>query len=117
MRIPRNLLCAASRTTVSLPLSRSGSVRTNPTKPVNDTSRNPAESFSDADLELRRQQIRRGLRRANTAGAVVLAIVIGLSLAALVQALRAERNARAAKEASARGEQELWRAHFAQAGA
>ena len=69
----------------------------------------------DAHLEQRRQQIRRGLRRANAAGAVVLVIVIGLSLAALIQALRADRNAQAATEASARGQQELWKAHLAQA--
>src|SRR5947209_11045564 len=74
-------------------------------------------SFGDADLEARRQRIRRGLRRANTAGAVILVIVIGLSLAALIQALRAERNARQTREASAKGEQQLWQARLAQAGA
>src|SRR5678809_911612 len=42
-------------------------------------------------------------------------IVIGLSLAALIQALRADRNAQAATEASARGQQELWKAQLAQA--
>jgi signal transduction histidine kinase len=74
-----------------------------------------AGSFSDADLELRRQQIRKGLRRANTAGAAILVIVIGLSLAALVQALKAERNARTAEEESIRAQQELWKAQLARA--
>ena len=74
-----------------------------------------AASFSAADLELRRRQIRKGLRRANTAGAIILLIVIGLSLAALVQALRAERNAHTAERATDRAEEELWKAHLAQA--
>jgi signal transduction histidine kinase len=74
-----------------------------------------ADSFSDADLELRRQQIRKGLRRANTAGAVILVIVIGLSLAALVQALRAERNAHTAERATDRAQEELWKAQLARA--
>jgi signal transduction histidine kinase len=74
-----------------------------------------AGSFSDADLELRRQQIRKGLRRANTAGAIILLIVIGLSLAALVQALKADRNAQTAERATDRAQEELWKAQLAQA--
>jgi signal transduction histidine kinase len=74
-----------------------------------------AGSFSDGDLELRRQQIRKGLRKANTAGAVILIIVIGLSLAALAQALRAERNAHTAERATSRAQEELWKAQLAQA--
>src|SRR2546427_2406307 len=73
------------------------------------------DSFSDADLKRRREQIRRGLTRANTAAAGILVIVIGLSLAALFQALRAERNASAAEEASARARDELWQGQIARA--
>jgi hypothetical protein len=72
-------------------------------------------SLSDSDLDLRRQQIRQGLKWANTAGAVILLIVIGLSVAALAQALRAERNARTATQASTRAREELWKAQLAQA--
>jgi signal transduction histidine kinase len=46
---------------------------------------------------------------------VILLIVMGLSLAALVQALRAERSARAAQQASVRAEEELWKAQLARA--
>jgi signal transduction histidine kinase len=75
----------------------------------------PAKGPVDADLERRRAQIRRGLRRANTAGVLILLIVIGLSAAALLQALRAERNAHTAERASARAQDELWQAQLARA--
>src|SRR5262245_17917184 len=75
----------------------------------------PAKGPADADLARRRAQIRRGLRRANTAGVLILLIVIGLSAAALFQALRAERNARTAETASTRAQNELWRAQLARA--
>ena len=75
----------------------------------------PAKGPADADLARRRAQIRRGLRRANTAGVLILLIVIGLSAAALFQALRAERNAGVAERASTRAQTELWRAQLARA--
>jgi signal transduction histidine kinase len=75
----------------------------------------PAKGPADAALARRRAQIRRGLRRANTAGVLILLIVIGLSAAALFQALRAERNAHTAETASARAQDELWHAQLARA--
>lgn len=75
----------------------------------------PAKGPADSDLARRRAQIRRGLRRANTAGAFILLIVIALSGAALFQALRAERNAGVAETASIRAQEELWQAQLARA--
>jgi len=51
---------------------------------VSDLLGKEAESFSTADLEQRRLEIRRGLKRANTAAVVILLVVLGLSLAAMV---------------------------------
>jgi signal transduction histidine kinase len=67
-----------------------------------------ANPHDDLDLRTRREQIRRRLARANTAAIVILILVIGLSVAAVLQALRAERNA---KEAT----RELERARQAEA--
>ncbi len=74
-----------------------------------------AARVSDADLKRQRERIRRRLTRANTAAVIVLLIVIGLSVAAICQALRAERNAREAGDATRRAEGELWQAQLAQA--
>ena len=74
-----------------------------------------AASCSDADLKHRREQIRRGLTRASTAAVIILLIVIGLSVAAMFQALRAERNAQEASQAKDRAEEQLWQAQLARA--
>jgi signal transduction histidine kinase len=47
--------------------------------------------LSDAELKVRRERIRRGLRWANTAALLVLLIVVGLALAAVFKGFQAER--------------------------
>lgn len=61
----------------------------------------------DSDLGRRRSQIRRGLRRANLAAVTILIVVISLSLGAVLQAFRAERNARDAERSQRAAEREL----------
>ena len=52
-----------------------------------------ANQNADLDLKTRRAQIRRRLVLANTAAIAILILVIGLSLGAVLQAMRAEHNA------------------------
>jgi signal transduction histidine kinase len=70
--------------------------------------RKPIASVSDAELERRRDQIHRGLRRANTAAVVILLIVVGFCAAAILQGLRARRSAQDATLAQTRAEDQLW---------
>src|SRR5437870_1141566 len=85
--------------------------------PVSNSAGVERGSFSDADLKRRREQIRRGLTRANSAAVVILLIALGLSLAAIIQGLRAQRSAGEAEKASAQARSELWKAQLARAGA
>lgn len=79
-------------------------------------------NVSAADLQKQREAILRGLRRANTAALATLTVVVGLAVASIYAAFRAEQNAQRANEASARAEQqrvraeeELWKSCLAQA--
>ena len=76
--------------------------------------------FSDADLQRRREEIRRGLARANVAAVAILLIVIGLALTAVWQAQQSRRyageaksSAQRAQAATARAEEELWTSRLA----
>src|SRR5437660_12929690 len=73
------------------------------------------DAFTDADLKRRREQIRRGLTRSNTAAAVILLIALGLCWAAILEAFRASNNARIAEAASARASDQLSKAQLARA--
>jgi signal transduction histidine kinase len=67
------------------------------------------------ELRSRRETIRRGLNRANTAVLAIVAVVLGLALAAVLGAYRALDHAEQARTATHRAEQELWRSFLAQA--
>lgn len=68
-----------------------------------------------ADLKGQREAIQRELTRTTTAGAAIMLVVILLAATALYAALRADRNARAAVQASGLAESRLWNAYLAQA--
>ncbi|HVY68736.1 MAG TPA: hypothetical protein VHH73_02345, partial [Verrucomicrobiae bacterium] len=68
-----------------------------------------------ADPQARREQIARGLARANFAAVIIVGVVIGLALIALAAAWRADLSARDARSATQRAGEELWQARFAQA--
>lgn len=84
---------------------------------------------SDSELQQQREQIRHALLRANLAASIILVVVLGLAVAAIIQAFRAERHAREAREATVRvalqrmeaerseqqAQDELWRSYLAQA--
>lgn len=70
---------------------------------------------SVAELQHRREEIRRGLSRAGIAFAALIALVVCLTAVAVIQMQRAQRNAARARDASTRAEQELWNAQLAQA--
>jgi signal transduction histidine kinase/dipeptidyl aminopeptidase/acylaminoacyl peptidase len=77
---------------------------------------------SDAALRERRDAIRLGLARANTAAFVILMVVLGLAIAAMVQSWRADRETGRAGEASHNMEamrrasqDKLWHSHLEQA--
>lgn len=67
--------------------------------------------LSDVELLQRREEIRRGLVRANTAAIAILMLVITLALVAIIAAHRAENNAAAAREAT----KKLWQTSAVQA--
>jgi len=69
----------------------------------------------DADLAKQRSEIRRGLNRANLASVIILIVVIGLSLGAVLQAFRAERNAQEAQRSRRAAEADLLRAQQSEA--
>jgi signal transduction histidine kinase len=72
-------------------------------------------SSSEAELTIRRERIRRGLIRANTAALLALLIVVALSLAAIRQAFQAEHNAREAGQAQLNAELRMQQARAAEA--
>src|SRR5438477_2802882 len=82
---------------------------------VNNSFPEDTTAVSDAELKRQRENIRRRLTRANTAAVLVLLIVIGLAVAAIFQALRAERNAEQAGQATRRAEEQLWQSQLARA--
>src|SRR5882724_2222179 len=73
------------------------------------------ELRSEAELQRRREQIRDGLGRANSAAAIILLIVIGLALAAVWQAWRANEKALEVQRADRRLQAQLYDWHLAQA--
>ncbi len=66
-------------------------------------------------LTKRRAEIRRSLLRVSTAGLVIVLVVLGLAVAAVFTAFRAQENARAAQVATARASEELRNSYLAQA--
>ncbi|MEO8426937.1 MAG: histidine kinase dimerization/phospho-acceptor domain-containing protein, partial [Verrucomicrobiota bacterium] len=82
----------------------------------------PDSTLSPQDLQKQRELIRRGLVRSNTAATVILLVVIGLAIGAVIEAFRADRYARASRDALsqaeqhyARAQEELWKSYLAQA--
>jgi signal transduction histidine kinase len=59
-----------------------------------------------------RERARRSLRRANTAVAFVLLVVVGLAAVATLASLRARQNQRRAEQAQSTARAELWRAYL-----
>ena len=72
------------------------------------------EQFSREELQRQREQIRRSFLRANTAVAIILVAVLGLAVAAVLEALRAARPRRRAEAAEQDGREKLWRSYVAQ---
>ena len=61
---------------------------------------------SDAELQQQRERIRHALLRVNLAASLILVVVLGLAVAAIIQAYRAERHANEAREATIRVERQ-----------
>ncbi|MBI5387265.1 MAG: hypothetical protein HZA90_21570 [Verrucomicrobia bacterium] len=78
-------------------------------------SQGPGAGLSDAELVRRHEEIRRGLVRSNTATVVALVITVGLAVAAICYAFRAEEQTVAARHAHAQRTEELWNAQLARA--
>jgi signal transduction histidine kinase len=72
------------------------------------------EQLSLEELQRQREQIRRSFLRANTAVAIILVAVLGLAVAAVLEALRAARHRRRAETAEQDGREKLWRSYLAQ---
>lgn len=72
-------------------------------------------SVGDAEVAQRREVIRRGLLRSNTATVVALLVTVLLAVLAVFLAVTAERHAGAARQANQRTSEELGRAQLAQA--
>jgi signal transduction histidine kinase len=75
----------------------------------------PDAQLSHEELQQQRERIRHRFLRANTAVAVILVAVLGLALAAVIGALRADRDRRRAETAERDGREKLWRSYLAQA--
>ena len=71
-------------------------------------------STPHVELERRRDAVQRGLRRANTVGIGILAVVIGLAASAIGLAQRSARDARLAEEERRRAEEQLFQASLSQ---
>lgn len=78
---------------------------------MNTSTDNP----SDETLRGQRESIGRGLLRTNTAAVAILLVVIGLALAALLQADRAGRERERAVQAEREARERLWHSYEAQA--
>ena len=77
----------------------------------------PTSHLPDHDLKGQREEVRRGLLRVNSAGAVILLVVIGLAIAAIVTAVRANKNFAEAQAATSRAQEQLWNSSLSQANA
>ena len=75
----------------------------------------PPQKPVEAELQQRREEIRRSLSRVNTAGVAVVLVTIALAIAAAVGAMRAARQTELARQANAQGREELWKSYLAQA--
>ena len=73
------------------------------------------QKLSNKELQGQREAIRRGLLRANTAAALILLVVIGLALAAVLEATRAGRERARAISAEADAREKLRDSYLAQA--
>ena len=67
------------------------------------------------DLESTRTALRRDLYRTSTAVAVILAVVLGLAMAAVFAGIRATQNLKRAEAAEAQSRERLWNSFVAQA--
>src|SRR6516162_8143137 len=75
----------------------------------------PPLKLSDEELQTQRESIRRSLLRANTAAVLILLLVIGLALAAILQAEQAVRERTRAVQAEQGAREELWKSYEGQA--
>lgn len=71
--------------------------------------------MADLDLQRQREAIRRSLLRANAYAIAILALVIGLAVAALVQAGRVDRERNRATAAEQDAREKLWESYLGQA--
>lgn len=71
--------------------------------------------LSPEEFQRQRETIRRGLLRANTAAVAILLVVIGLAIAAILHANRAETERARASRAEADAQEKLWKSYLAQA--
>jgi signal transduction histidine kinase/Tol biopolymer transport system component len=71
--------------------------------------------MADLDLQRQREAIRRSLLRANAYAIAILALVIGLAIAGLVQATRADRERNRATAAEQDAREKLWESYLGQA--
>jgi signal transduction histidine kinase len=67
-----------------------------------------ASELSQGELDLQRQALRRGLRRASVASMIILLVVVTLTLGVVWKAGQSAREAERARSAMARAEAELW---------
>jgi eukaryotic-like serine/threonine-protein kinase len=74
----------------------------------------PPPKLSNQDLQAQRESIRRGLLRANAAALLILLLVIGLALAAVLEAARAVRERSRAITAEADAREKLRDSYLAQ---
>jgi signal transduction histidine kinase len=75
----------------------------------------PPSKLSNDELQKQRESIRRGLLRANTAAVLILLLVIGLALAAILQAEQAVRERTRAVQAEQDAREKLWKSYEGEA--
>jgi signal transduction histidine kinase len=74
-----------------------------------------AADLSQGELDLQREALRRGLRRASVASMIILLVVVTLTLGIVWKAGQSSREAEKARAATARAEAELWNAKLNEA--
>lgn len=75
----------------------------------------PPSPVPHGDLKRQREEIRRGLFRVNTALLAIVAVVVGLALAAILAAYRASQRTLEATAATQAARDQLWQSYLAQA--
>src|SRR5262245_7936918 len=71
--------------------------------------------LSAAALQRQREEIRHGLVRVTTAGAIIVLVVVALATASILEAYRSRRAAQRAEAATRQGREALYEACLAQA--